>query len=127
MFGLPWTRDTLRWRAFKEKSNGNPSLLEVRAEYLKDYLCARGMALCPHHTEVGKKLWMIAATSRGRKTLCVDTGDRWEGRVSEVHEGGRPFGSSVRVFQVSRTNVDFGEDVPTISPFDEGDRIEILD
>jgi hypothetical protein len=103
------------------KSNGNPSLLEVRAEFLKDYLCARGMALYVSSYRSREEVVDDPSFITWPKNpFCPDLDDRWEGRVREVHEGGRPFGSSVRVFQVSRTNVDFGEDVPKISPSDEG-------
>jgi len=47
--------------------------------------------------------------------------DRWEGIVSEIHEGGHPFGEKMAVFHVSRTDVDESDDVPDISgiPTDE--------
>ena len=49
----------------------------------------------------------------------VAGGDRWEGRVTEIHEGGAPFGSSTAVLKVGRASVDVSEDVPGISPSDE--------
>ena len=39
--------------------------------------------------------------------------DRWEGRISEIHEGGMPFGESMAVSHFTRTDVDPEEDVPT--------------
>jgi hypothetical protein len=102
-------------------SDGNPCRIEIRAEHLKDYLCARGMAL-------------RVSSYRSRKVVVddpnhvswpdnpfrrLDGGDRWEGRVSEIHEGGAPFGSSMAVIHVGRTNVDFGRDVPEIGVSDE--------
>src|SRR4029077_8692224 len=38
--------------------------------------------------------------------------DRWEGRVSAIHEGGMPYGQKARIIHVSRTDVDAEEDVP---------------
>ena len=46
-------------------------------------------------------------------------GERWEGRINEIHEGGEPFGSSMAVMHVTRTNIDFEEDVPEIGISDE--------
>jgi hypothetical protein len=98
--------------------SGLPRVLEIRAEHLKDYLCARRLAL-------------YVSSYRSREEVVDDpshitwTGnpfrpeksgrDRWEGRVVEIHEGGMPFGGTVAVFQALRTDVDFGEDVPRIS------------
>ncbi len=92
-----------------------PILLEIRAEHLKDYLCARGMAL-------------YITSYRNREEIVVDAshinwpgdpldpfrqvseGDRWEGRRTELEEGGL----SAAVLHVGRENVDFQEDVPVI-------------
>src|SRR5207245_1121247 len=46
-------------------------------------------------------------------------GERWEGRISAIHEGGEPFGESMAVLHVMRTNLDFDEDVPRIGISDE--------
>ena len=45
-------------------------------------------------------------------------GDRWEGRRTEIHEGGMPYGSSFAVVLGGRRNIS-GEDIPIISPMDE--------
>ena len=98
-----------------------PILLEVRAAHLKDYLCARRMALyistyrCRTETVsgVGHIMWP------GNRSSYSGGGDRWEGRISEIHEGGRPVGSSRLVIHASRNDVDAGEDIPMFSP-DEG-------
>jgi len=42
----------------------------------------------------------------------INDRDRWEGRVSEIHEGGEAFGAQWAVFHLARTNVDPEEDVP---------------
>lgn len=98
------------------RGDGSPFLLEFRAEHLRDYLCARNMAL-------------YVTSYRNRDIVTNDAsyitwsdnpfceskgGDRWEGRVSEIHEGGSPFGSSTAVFHVTRDDFDTEEDVPTI-------------
>lgn len=109
-------------RLHKEE-NGRPILLEVRAEHLKDYLCARNMAL-------------YATSYRNRDAVTNDASfitwenrfashqtrtDRWEGRVVDIHEGGHPFGEKIAVFHGSRTDIDESDDIPDIStlPTDE--------
>jgi hypothetical protein len=42
-------------------------------------------------------------------------GDRWEGRVTPIHEGGAPFGAKTAVFHVARTDLDPEEDIPSFS------------
>lgn len=95
--------------------SGDPTKLEVRAEQLRDYLCAKGMNL-------------YTSSYRSRREVCADqshiswvplsdsdTTDslKWEGSVSEIHDGGAPFGTTTAVFHAARTDVDDEEDVPT--------------
>jgi hypothetical protein len=98
------------------RNDDSPFLIEFRAEHLKDYLCARGMALYVTSyrnrdivtNDAGHITW-------GDNPFCEsDGGDRWEGRISEIHEGGEPFGSSTAVFHATRDDFDTEEDVPTI-------------
>lgn len=103
-------------------ADDEPDLLEVRAEHLKDYLCARGMALYVSSYRLREEVvddashiqWPSNPFARD-----LDRGDRWEGRLQEIHEGGQPFGGSICVAHLSRTDVDFAEDVPRISPGDD--------
>lgn len=106
----------------KRRENGSPYLLEIRAEYLKDYLCARNMAL--YITLYRNREIIVDNPSFIKWTdnpiSEKSKGDRWEGRVVEIHEGGNPFGAKTAVFHVSRTDVDPEEDVPTFDfPTDE--------
>jgi len=94
-------------------ADGRAVNLSIRASYLKDYLCARKMAL-------------YMTSYRSRRQIVEDRGhikwdsptveetksDKWEGRVNEISEGGDPFGSSYAVFHMSRTDVDYDEDIP---------------
>jgi hypothetical protein len=100
--------------------DNSPRLLEVRAEHLKDYLCARRMAL--RISWYRQRLGVVEAEPDfnwpepdGR----YEDGERWEGRINAIHEGGEPFGESVAVLQVTRTNLDFDEDVPRIGISDD--------
>lgn len=100
----------------KRESDGTPCLLEVRAEHLKDYLCARKMALLMtvyrQRQAVTKNkprfTWNDDKASKKTET------DRWEGFIREIHEGGNPFGDKMAVFHVSRTDVDELEDIPVM-------------
>lgn len=97
------------------RSNGSPVLLEIRAEFLKDYLCARNMSV-------------YLSTFRNRVEVCSDAShitwpngsldeknerDKLIGRKSEIHEGGMPYGAATHVMHVARTDVDVNEDVPS--------------
>lgn len=106
----------------QRREDGSPYLLEIRAEYLKDYLCARNMALYitsyrNREIVVDNPSFMNWTENRISESI---KGDRWEGRVVEIHEGGNPFGAKTAVLHVSRTDVDPEEDVPTFNfPTDE--------
>jgi hypothetical protein len=106
----------------KKERDDRPAILEVRAEYLKDYLCARGMALYvssyrSREEVVDEASQITWPENPFRRSL--DGKDSWEGRVIEIHEGGHQFGASIKVLHVGRTNVDFAEDVPKIDYSDE--------
>jgi hypothetical protein len=100
---------------------GTPSLLEVRAEYLKEYLCARNLALYVSSYRSREEVMEDPSdtVSVDNPIREIEGRDRWEGRVIEIHEGGYPFGSSAAVLHVGRQDVDLAEDVPTIGPDDE--------
>lgn len=109
-------------------SDNKPILLEIKAEYLKDYLCARDMALYVTSyynrdlitADVSSITWKDGAAN---KTEALG---RWKGRVMPIHEGGHPFGEKVAVFHVARTDVVETDDVPDISaiPTDENTKGE---
>ena len=110
-------------------TDGNePMLLEIKAQYLKDYLCARDMALYITHF-YSRQLIVDDASSiswEDGKSSDTDDTDRWEGRVTPLHEGGHPFGGKIAVFHVARTDVEETDDVPDISgiPSDENTKGE---
>jgi hypothetical protein len=101
----------------KVADRNKPILLEIKAEYLRDYLCARDMAL--YITSFYRRDLIAADAS----AICWNDGSarkedahgRWEGRVTAIHEGGHPFGGKMAVFHVARTDVDETDDVPDIS------------
>ena len=105
-----------------KRKDGTPYLLEVRASHLRDYLCARGMAL--YVTSYRKRVEILEDASNiswpENSAKEINNNDRWEGRVSEIHKGGMRYGAQAFVTHVARTDVDPEEDVPVLGqPTDE--------
>lgn len=100
------------------RQDGAPYLLEVRAEHLKDYLCARKMALYVVSHRSREEIVDNADHISWASSPVIEESNlsRWEGSVSEIHEGGEPYGSKWAVFHIVRTDVDVEEDVPTFGP-----------
>lgn len=98
--------------------NGDVVAIEIKSEFLRDYLAARGMALRLYYyrrrMEVMPDSSHIAWTeqSNGEK----DPHDRFETRMWAVDEEGGAYGAGIGLFQVWRTDVDNEEDVPTFGP-----------
>ena len=104
----------------KLDEDNRPRLLEVRAEHLKDYLRATRMAL--RISWYRERLEVVEAERDFNWPEPDGTyrdGELWEGRINPIHEGGQPFGESMAVMQVTRTNLDFDEDVPSIGISDD--------
>jgi len=100
--------------------DNRPTLLEVRAEHLKDYLCARRMALRISWYRERQEVMEAEPDFKWPKPDgSYKDGERWEGRINPIHEGGAGFGDSMAVLHVTRTNLDFDEDVPRIGISDE--------
>ena len=93
--------------------DGSPAALLVKSSYLKDYICARKMALYITSYRSGTQIVEDRSHIKWDDPNIEKTEmDQWEGRVIEIHEGGQPFGGGFAVLHVSRTDVDFDEDVP---------------
>ena len=106
----------------ERRPDGSPRLLSVRSSHLKDYLCARGMAL--YATSYRQRLEIVEDASHiswpASPHEDVTATDRWKGRVTAIHEGGMPYGEKMAVFHACRTDVDPADDVPDmLSPPDE--------
>ena len=101
----------------RKDQNGKPCLLEVRAEHLKDYLCARNMELyMASYFSRDAVIEDASFISWEKGSRSDDTeNEHWEGRVSTIHEGGFPFGEKMAVFHVARTDLEETEDIPDIS------------
>lgn len=101
----------------RKDTNGKPCFLEVRAEHLKDYLCARNLDLYIASYYCRDAVFEDASFISWNKGSSSDNTDNehWEGRVLEIHEGGFPFGEKMAVFHVARTDVEETDDIPDIS------------
>jgi hypothetical protein len=124
--GDNWVRPSEDYTAvarLRRDAQGDPVALEIKNEYLRDYLCARGCFL--------RTTWY-----RTRNTIVVDPADagspkgkresdgtgRFELRISPVLEGGHGDGTFA-VVHVARTDVDPEEDVPVPGP-ETNDNVE---
>ena len=103
----------------KRDKDGRPYILEIRAEHLRDYLCARGMGL--YLTSYRERVVTMGSEPdfTWSKELAQELEPllRWEGRVVAIHEGGgMRFGEQAAVFHAVRTDVEPVEDVPVLGP-----------
>jgi hypothetical protein len=106
----------------KRRDDGSARLLEIRASHLRDYLCARGMALFV--TSYRQRISALEDASHiiwpdGRSEER-DATDRWQGHCWPIHEGGMEYGAKTAVFHMSRPDVGSEEDVPTAGLPGEG-------
>lgn len=110
----------------RKDSNGKPYLLEVRSEHLKDYLCARNMAL--YIASYRRRSVVVDDASfilwTGNQFSNNSDVDKWQGHVREIHEGGESFGSEMAVFHVGRTDDYENEDIPVICDNDKNIKSE---
>lgn len=98
---------------------GSPIILQIKNQFLKDYLCAKGCGL--YITSYFSRDGIFdnkSVLSWTEDTKNNQEGkDFWECRVLEIHEGGFPFGQKVAVSHVSRIDIDEDEDVPDMTSF----------
>jgi hypothetical protein len=88
--------------------------IEIRADFLRDYLAARQMALrvtiYRHRDLIVEDASFITWPNGFLKEEAPD--ERFEAHAIEIHEGGSPFGAKTAVLHVGRTDVDPEVDVP---------------
>lgn len=127
--GDSWYRpeeDYIEVARLKRKANGEPALLEIKTEFLKDYLCARNSGLLHYFFQsrnAVKKEIKDIEWKENNKRIITDWG-MWEGIISEIVEGGKPFDAKVKVFHAERTDVDFEEDVPVVKGFPSDENVK---
>jgi hypothetical protein len=108
----------------RRDSDGLVVAIEIRAEFLRDYLAARSLAL--RLSMYRQRMAIIDDSSRfpwAKDGLqqSADEHDRFEARVFEVATSGELFGGgTVAVFHAWRTDVDDDEDVPVFGPETDG-------
>ncbi len=107
----------------KYDDENKPILLEIRAEHLKDYLCARKMAL---YISTYRQRELIVKEQPdfswdGEEASGCENNMSWSRFVQQIHEGGHIIGDSICVIHIARTDVDIDDDVPTMDdePSDE--------
>jgi len=103
-------------RLFRD-STGEPEVLEVRAEFLFDYLCARNMGLYLSSYRSRKEVVQEISHVKGLEKPLSERAEHeiWEGRAVQIHEGGDLYGSSTAVFWAGRKDIDPQEDVPVFT------------
>jgi len=94
-----------------------PVLLEVKNEFLRDYLCARNMFLktCMYRNR-DAVVEKVEDAGSPNETQVSNNSERYECRVIPIIEGGHSGDGAYAVFQIGRTDVDFDEDVPQLGP-----------
>ncbi len=115
--GDSWVRpeeDYLKVARIRCLSNGKPLRLEIRAEQLRDFLCAKGCGLlvAKYHS---REIIIDSAPEFGWENgiATENTKDyQWEGQIIELHEGGQQYGMKTAVIHMGRTNTDFEDEVP---------------
>ena len=123
--GDKWVRpdeDYIEVARLVRASDGSAALLEARASHLRDYLCARNMGLVVSSYRKRSEIIEDASHISWAADDVEEKGehDRWVGRRMAIHEGGRPYGESVFVTHMSRTDVNPEDDVPVLGlPTDE--------
>jgi hypothetical protein len=95
-------------------THGDINAIEIRKEFLQDYLAARGPALrLAYYRQRMAVLDDITHLQWLKDGLFEEQAhDRFHARVFEVGSDGEPFGAGVAVFQTWRNDVDPEEDVP---------------
>lgn len=101
------------------KPDGSAAAIEIRSEYLRDYLAARRMTL--KISTFRQRDEILADASHinwiDSKFAENDGVGEYEGNVLEINEGrGGEYGASFAVFSIGRNDIDPEADVPTFDP-----------
>jgi hypothetical protein len=95
-------------------AEGTPELLVFRAEYLRDYLCAKSAALLLTgfaYREAVESEFPNVNWPEKREERRFAHG-QWEGTLLDIHAGGDPIGMKTTVFHVWRESVSPDDDTP---------------
>lgn len=106
-------------------SSGKPVLLEIRNQFLKDYLFVRNYGL--YVARYFSRIYIYQNPSElpwdDKFREDKDVKDIWEYNMREIHEGGFPYGQKIAVSHAARTDIDENEDLPDMSLFPTEDNI----
>lgn len=116
--GDVWVRpqeDYTEVARIRRSNDGELLRLEIRAEQLRDFLCAKGYGILVATYQSREIIVDFNPEFKWENGSSTETGEhyQWEGRIQPIHEGGMPYGAKTAVFHVGRTNIDPGEDTPT--------------
>lgn len=105
----------------RRDSDGQPVAIEIKNEFLRDYLCARRMFV--RMSSYRQREIIVDDASKfdwpDGEMREVKDGDRFELRVIPIIEGGHLEDGGFAVFHMGRTDVDPEEDVPRPGPESE--------
>jgi hypothetical protein len=98
----------------ERNAEGSPSVMLLRAEHLRDYLCAKKAALLLtgfNGREAVEEEFPGLGWEKNGQERHFEHGE-WEGTCSAIHEGGHPYGVKTAVLRMWRESVDPEHDVP---------------
>jgi hypothetical protein len=99
--------------------DGSPQRLEVKVEFLKDYLSARKMVLAVGTFSSRSVVQRENPDLPWERPTAFEedaaAGWRWRGDITEIHEGtAYQFGSEMRVLSMKRTDYDPDDEAPAL-------------
>lgn len=97
-------------------AEGKPQKIEIKNEFLKDYLCARQMGLYVLTYRARKMFFQDKPNigwNKGCTEVKLDNG-KWWGTYNETTENGFPLGEKATVIEACRTDIDPEDDVPVM-------------
>jgi hypothetical protein len=108
-------------------AGGEAIRVEIKAEFLKDYLCAANSGLILLTYQSRQAVEQSFSDVKWEDEEVEEKTDHyyWSGRHLQTHEGLFPFNQGVHVSHVGRTDTDYSEDIPVYGfPTDETTRSE---
>jgi hypothetical protein len=103
--------------------SGEPIRVEIKAEFLKDYLCASNCGLALLTFQSRQAIQQAFSDLKWKEEdEEIEKTDRyhWSGRLRSIHEGLFPFNQGFHVLHAGRTDTDYSEDIPVYGfPTDE--------
>jgi len=128
VLGLNLVREGDKWVRVEEgreevvrltrDQDGKPLLLEAKVAFVKDYLSARKMGLVVGIFTSRKIVQDGEPDLPWDRPAAFDENEaegwRWRGDISPIHEGGHQYGSTMRVFSMSRTDYDDEDEAPAL-------------